>query len=443
MTIEVAVALAIIVVLVLINGLYVAAEFSLVMAPRAAIERLAEKGNRAASLLHKILTNPLLQDRCIATAQLGITVASLGLGMYGEHALAEWIYLGLEKIGTPSWIAAHAVASVVSIAILTFLHIVIGEMVPKSLALHQPEATALWLIRPIQWTQWLAYPLVLFLSGLGNSILRLFGIRRQSSGHDRFYTTEELQYVVRESQKGGLLRAESGRVLNDLLEFGEITAGEVMIPRTKAIGLPNGAKPPELKRVIRASRHTRYPVFEKDLDHILGVVHLKDLFRALLAEKPLSSEIIRHVPRVPEGLTLDRVLEAMRHAGAQMVIVMDEHGGTAGLLTMEDLFEEIVGEIEEPGGVPSKSEFYWDEQGVLHAAGAVRLPEVGEHLGAELEHEEVDSVSGLVLLLLGRPAAPGDAVEYDGFRFEVTQVAGHGVEECRVIPLPENPPEES
>ncbi len=257
MIVEVGIAVGIIVVLILLNGLFVAAEFSLVMAPRAAIEHLAEEGHRAASSLHKILTNARLQDRSIATAQLGITLASLGLGMYGEHALAGWIGLGLERMGTPSWIGAHTAASVVSIAILTYLHIVLGEMVPKSLALQRPETTALWLIRPVQWTQWLAFPLVLLLAGLGNGVLRLFGIRRQSAGHDRFYTTEELQYVVRESQKGGLLRAESGRVLNDLLEFGEITAGEVMVPRTKAVGLPKGAPPAELKRVIRSSRHTR------------------------------------------------------------------------------------------------------------------------------------------------------------------------------------------
>lgn len=434
--IEVSVAVAIIALLIAINGIFVAAEFSLVMAPRAAIERLAERGQRAAIALREILAHPLQQDRCIATAQLGITVASLGLGMYGEHVVAEWISHGLGLAGMAGWVGAHAAASVLSITILTFLHIVLGEMVPKSLALQQPEASALWLIRPVQWTRFLAYPLVILLAGLGNGILRLIGVRRQSAGHERYYTAEELQYVVRESQQGGLLRAESGRVVDDLLEFGEITAGEVMVPRTKAVGMPRNATPEEVKRVIRTSRHTRYPVYEGDLDHTLGVVHLKELFRALLAGEALPAEIIRSVPRVPEGLTLDRVLEAMRSAGAQMVVVMDEHGGTAGILTMEDLFEEIVGDIEEPDSLDAHAEIHRDEHGVLHAAGAVRLPEVGEHLGAELEHEEVDSVSGLVLLLLGRPATPGDVVEYDGFRFEVTRVAGHGVEECRVTPLP-------
>ncbi len=441
--IEIVVPVAVIGLLIVLNGLFVAAEFALVMAPRAAIERLAEQGQSAAAALRRILADARLQDRCIATAQLGITIASLGLGMYGEHALAEWIGHALENVGLPSWLGAHAAASAVAIAILTYLHIVLGEMIPKSLALQQPQAAALWLIRPIQWTQRLAYPLVLFLVWLGNGVLRLIGVRRQSAAsHERFYTAEELQFVIRESQKGGMLRAESGRVLSDLLEFGDIAASEVMVPRTKAVGIPAGAGPEVIKRIVRGSRHTRYPVYEGDLDHTLGVVHLKDLFRLLLANQPLSADVIRPLPRVPEGLPLDRVLEAMRGARAQMVIVMDEHGGTAGILTMEDLFEEIVGDIEEPGGIDSHPEIYRDEEGVLHAVGAVRLPEVGEHLGVELEHEEVDSVSGLVLLLLGRPAQPGDAVEYDHIRFEVTATAGHGVEECRVIPLPGAPDED-
>jgi CBS domain containing-hemolysin-like protein len=433
--IEIAIVLATIAFLIIINGMFVAAEFSLVMAPRAAIERLAEQGHASAISLRRILADALLQDRCIATAQLGITAASLGLGMYGEHAIAEWIANALGWAGIGGWIGAHAAASVLSITILTYLHIVLGEMVPKSLALQRPDTSALWLIRPVQWTQFLAFPLVILLAGLGNGLLRLFGIRRASASHDRYYTAEDLQYVVRESQQGGLLRAESGRVLNDLLEFGEITAGEVMVPRTKVVGISVNASPDIIKETIRTSRHTRYPVFEDNLDHILGVVHLKELFQTLLAATTIPPQYVRSVPRVPEGLTLDRVMEAMRSAGAQMVVVMDEHGGTAGILTMEDLFEEIVGEIEEPGGIAAHPEIYRDTDGILHASGAVRLPEVGEHLDVELEHEEVDSVSGLVLLLLGRPAVPGDTVTYEGFSVEVTQVAGHGVEECRVTPI--------
>lgn len=434
---EIVVPIAVIALLILVNGLFVAAEFALVMAPRPAIEKRAAAGSRRAAALKRVLTDALVQDRTIATAQLGITLASLGLGMYGEHVLAEWIYHGLERINAATWVGAHAAASFLSIAVLTYFHIVVGEMVPKSLALQRPESSALLLIRPVQWSQLLAFPLVILLAGLGNGTLRLFGIRRQSSGHERSYTPEELQFVVAESQQGGLLRAEAGRVLQDLLEFGEITAGAVMVPRTKAVGLPAGASPEEIKQVISSSRHTRYPVYERDLDHILGVAHLKDLFRILLAGSPLPPEIVRPMPRVPEGLTLDKSLEAMRNAGAQMAVVMDEHGGTAGIITMEGLLEEIVGEIDEPGGLDQEPELYLDDQGTLHVPGDLRLPEVGEHLGVDLEHDEVDSVSGLVLLLLGRPATPGDAVEYEGFRFEVTEVAGHGVESCLVTRLPE------
>lgn len=432
--IEIGVPILIIVLLIVVNGIFVAAEFALVMAPRAVIERLADQRIGTAVSLSRVLADPLLQDRCIATSQLGITLASLGLGMYGEHVLADWIGHGLTMIGTPSWLGAHAIASFLSIALLTYLHIVLGEMVPKSLALQQPDAMALWLIWPVQWTQYAVFPLVYALAGIGNGLLRLVGIRRQSA-HEHFYTAEELQYAVRESQQGGLLRAESGRVTSDLLEFGEITAGEVMVPRIKAIGLPLGATPEDVKRVIRTSRHSRYPVFQNNLDHIVGVAHLKELFQAILAGQALSEAIVRPVPRVPEGSTLDRVLEAMRSTGAQMAVVMDEHGGTAGIVTMENLFEEVVGDIEEPDGLDSQAQIYRDEAGVVHVDGALRLPEVGEQFGIELEHEEVDSVSGLVLLLLGRPAEIGDAVEYETLRFEVTAIVGHGVDECRVTPL--------
>jgi CBS domain containing-hemolysin-like protein len=423
----------IILFLILINGLFVAAEFAMVGVSRARMERLAAQGRRTARLALRILRDPRRQDRYIATAQLGITGASLGLGMYGEHALAEWLAKGLESLGASRWIAAHGAASALSITILTYFHIVLGEMVPKSLALLSAERTVLWITPPIHWLQFLLYPLVITLNAMGNLILRLMGIRRELSA-THFHTPQELEYLVRESEQGGMLRAETGQVLRGLFDFGELTAGEIMSPRVRVLGLPLDASPDRISAVVRASRHTRYPVFRGDLDNIIGVIHIKDILRLTLAGKTLEENAIRRVPYLPETAELDLVLATMRRDHVQMVVVMDEHGGTAGIITLEDMFEEVVGDIEEgPSQLPDISR---DAAGRLRVAGTVRLEEVGEALGATLEHEEVDTVSGLVLMLLERPPAVGDVVSYDHVRFQVVVVEGHGVGACLVTPEP-------
>jgi CBS domain containing-hemolysin-like protein len=433
---EVLVPLVVIAVLVLLNGMFVAAEFAIIGAPRPAIERRAAAGNAVARLVSRILHDPRRQDRYIATAQLGITFASLGLGMYGEHAVAEWLahlFEGLGMGSTAGWLSAHTLASVLAIGLLTYLHIVVGEMVPKSLALMHAERTVLRITRPMLAVKAVTYPLVVGLNGLGNGVLRLVGIRREVSA-SHYYTPEELQYIVRESQEGGLLRAESGQMLRDLFAFGELTAGEAMVPRVHVTGLPLGAPPPELRARLLGSRHTRYPVYEGDLDHIVGVVHIKDLLRLLQAGRPLAREDVRATAFLPETVELDRVLEAMHEARTQLVVVMDEHGGTAGILTIEDLGAEAVGEVEE--GPDEPPEIVRDGEGRVLAAGTVRLDEIGEVFGHELEHEEVDTVSGLVLALLGRPPLVGDGVAYEGLHFEVVEVEGHGVERCVVSALP-------
>ncbi|HOM72359.1 MAG TPA: CNNM domain-containing protein, partial [Armatimonadota bacterium] len=225
-------------ILILLNGLFVAAEFAIVGAPRAAIERKAAQGNRAARMVNDILHDAKRQDRYIATAQLGITFASLGLGMYGEHYLAGQIVHLLESLGAAKWIAAHAIASVAAVGILTYFHIVVGEMVPKSLALEHAEKTVLWITPPMMWIKGLMYPLVVGVNDLGNGILRIFGIKRQATGAEYYHTSEELQYIIEESLEGGMLHAESGQVLRDLFEFGELDAGEVMVPRVKIQGIP-------------------------------------------------------------------------------------------------------------------------------------------------------------------------------------------------------------
>lgn len=427
---EVLVPVLVSILLIALNGLFVAAEFAIISAPRTAIKQRAAEGNRVAALVARIQDSPRLQDRFIATAQLGISAASLGLGMYGEHLLAEWLAGELQALGAGRWVAAHTLASVIAIAVLSYFHVVIGEMVPKALALGQAERTVLWITPIMQVIQWISFPLIVVLNGIGNGILRLFGINRSEGSTDRYQTPEEIELIVRESHSGGLLRKEAAGVLQELLDFGDLDAGEVMIPRVRAVALPLGSGPDAIREAVRATPHTRYPVHSGTLDNIVGMVHVKDLLGMLAEERAIGPEDVRPVPFVPETTYVEDVLAAMRVHRSQLAVVMDEHGGTAGIVTIEDLFEEVIGEIPE-GPIPASPPAGRSGTGV-HVLGTTRVEEVGEQLGVTLEHPEVDTVSGLVLALLGRPPELGDTVEYDEVRFEVTAVQGHGVRECVV-----------
>jgi CBS domain containing-hemolysin-like protein len=433
--------LAIITALIVLNGIFVAAEFAIVGAPKAAIDARAAHGDRLARLVQRVLRDTRLQDRYIATAQLGITLASLGLGMYGEHVLADAIYDALDSSGAPALIVSHGAASVVAVAILTYFHIVVGEMVPKSLALQQAERLACWITPPMLWTKNILYPLVVTLNGLGNQLLKLIGVNRQAQNAEQYYTPEELQLIVQESGELGALRSESSEMLQELFEFGDLTAGQVMVPRVRILGIPVGMTPGAIRELLADQTHTRYPVYEKDLDHIVGMVHIKDLLRLLVHDETITAGHARAVPVVPETAELDTVLTVMRRDRTQMAVVIDEHGGTAGVVTLEDLFEEVVGDIEE--GPSAGSQVYRDRDGRLRVPGTMRLDEVGQHFDLDLEHEEVDSVSGLILTVLGRPPVVGDTVKWERLQFDVTAVKGHGVEEAAVCltDMDSGPPE--
>ena len=422
--------------LIVLNGLFVAAEFAIIGTPRPAIARAARKGNRMARLVHGVINHPREQDRYIATAQLGITSASLALGMYGEHLLAEWIAGQLEGVGGPRirWISAHALASGLAIAFLTYLHVVLGEMVPKSLALQAPARVAMAIAVPMRLLQIILYPLVLGLNGIGNGLLRLFGVDRAAGSGEGARTIDELSFIVAESRAGGLLEREPARIVQELLEFAELTAGEVMVPRTRVVAFPLGTDRTEVARVLAAERHTRFPVYDGSMDEVVGVVHVKDLLSRLHEGGVLDTSLAREVPFVPATEPLERVLAMLRRSRSHMAVVMDEHGGTAGLLTLEDLFEEVVGEIADAGERPA---LHAGDDGRITAAGTVRLDELGEALGLGLEHEEVDTVSGLIIAKLGRPPVVGDRAEHDGVVLEVTAVRGRGVQSAVVVSAPE------
>ena len=420
-----------------LNALFVAAEFAIVGVSPLAVQERARAGGRWAVLVARTTRDPREQDRFIATCQLGITGASLALGMVGEHQLALWIHEKLGATGGPAWLLSHGAAGALAVLALSYLHIVVGEMIPKAIALASPLRSALFLAPVLRGFELMLYPAVVGLNLIGAGLLRLFGVERRFGAHR--YTASELQDIVWESEESGLIGSHSASVVAELVDFAQLTAGEAMIPRVQIVGIEVGATMADITRIVRAAPHTRYPVYAHDLDHIVGMIHIKDLVRGLAEGRAIRQTDLRAIPFVPATTTLAAVLDTMRRSQVQMAVVMDEHGGTDGIITTEDLFEEVVGDIQDEVSAQPPDR-HVEPDGALVAAGTVRIDEVGEHFDLDLEHEEVDTVSGLVLSLLDRPPEVGDRVSWDGLDIEVLSIEGHGVARARIRRLPQVQP---
>ncbi len=430
----------IILFLIIINGIFVAAEFGIAAAPRARVAQLAENGSTAAQRVLNVLRQPLLLNRYISTAQIGITIASLGLGMYGEHVVAEWLLEPLEHLGWLGVALAHTLSTIISVAILTYLHVVVGEMVPKSIALQSPALTAVRLTAVMGVAERVFLPLTILLNMIGDAILRLFGLSANSES--KLISSAELEYIVEESTEGGLLDPTEQIYLENVIDFSERTVFQVMTPRTRMVALPVTATLDEVIEFMREHQHSRYPVYEEDRDHIIGILHLKDLARRLNhsgGQKRESTFSLRKALRpaffVPETLALEQMLTYFRTQHVQIAIAVDEFGGTAGLVTLEDLVEEIIGEIQDE----SDSEippFVEIGQQLLRVRGDLLLDELNQHYGLALEHDDAETVGGLIMDALGHMADIGEQVEYAGVQFEVESTEGLAVETALVV-LPE------
>jgi CBS domain containing-hemolysin-like protein len=429
--------LLVILLLVLLNGLFVAAEFAIIGVRPSRMEQLAADGNKRAAHVLAILESNREQDRYIATAQLGITIASLGLGMYGEPQIAHFLEPLLERIlgeaVTPALL--HTVSFVIGLSFVTYLHVVLGEMVPKSIALTGAERAVLWLSRPMDLAQTLLTPAVRVLNSIGNGILWLLRVP-PAQGHARLHSPEELELIVSESAEGGLLNEEEEEMILNIFDFSDRQVGQVMTPRRKVQAIPYQMPLDELLTFVARSTFSRFPVYEGDLDHVVGILHLKDLVHQRLRGEGAVNlqDLLRPAPIVPENQPVEKLLTAFKRERMHMAVVVDEFGGMAGIVTLEDLIEEVVGEVRDEFDV-EKEPLMKVAPGVLEVAGNFLLDDLVDHvyLGEEEDLPAVETVGGLIVTGLGRPPQLGDELLYDGdVRFTVMDVDGRAVARARV-----------
>jgi CBS domain containing-hemolysin-like protein len=444
--VDVLIPLAIIALLILLNGIFVAGEFGLIAAPPTRIAQRAEEGSVAALRVLSILRSNEAQNRYLATAQIGITAVSLGLGMYGEHILADWLLEPLEHYTTLAEPLAHTIATVLAIAVMTYLHVVLGEMVAKSLALNYSETTSILLAVPMHVMQQVLSPVIFVLSGLGNYITRLLGVPPAES-HARLFSPEELEYIVEESFEGGLIEPAEQLFIENIFDLKERTVGQVMTPRTRIVGISVDESEEEVVRQVCEEHFSRYPIYEKSLDQIIGVLHIKDLARHRLRPGETFDlrrfARLRPVPFVPDSVHLDEMLVRFRQARSPLAVVVDEFGGTAGIITIEDLIEEVVGEIQDEFDQETAPFEQLDER-TLRVHGSLLLDELNQHFDVEVNYPEVNTVGGLIMTVLGRIPESGDEIIEDNVIFVVEKVEGMAVQQVR-IELPEAavPPSET
>ena len=427
----IALGLVFVIVLVLLNAFFVAAEFALVGARRTRLDELSRNGDRKARLARHAVQS---LDRYISATQLGITLASLGLGWIGEPALA-----GLIR-GAFAWlppslaaVATHGVASVIAFVIITILHIILGELVPKALALLYPEAVSRWVAAPLIGFAWVMQWPIALLNGSANRLLRLIGVSPPGE-HERLHSPEEIRMLVEQSTEGGSLLQEDARLLEGVFEFSEKTALEVMTPRTQMIALESSLSVEDAADEVAVARRSRYPVYAESLDEIVGVVHAKDILTAVRSHPHDTVRSIMRPPLfVPGTREVEDVLADMKRLKTHLAVVLDEYGGTAGLVTMEDLLEEIVGPIFDEHDLQERT-LAGEEAARLD--GATPITEFNAKYDAELDDTDYTTLGGYVFGQLGRLPRPGDQVTVGPFTFEVVEMEGRRVKSLRLHTAP-------
>jgi CBS domain containing-hemolysin-like protein len=423
---------AVVVLMIALTALYVGAEFAAVSARRTRIGQMATAGDGLARMLEPIMADPHRLDNYIAACQLGITATSLVLGFYGQSAIATALAPLLSSLGGLREAAAQSIAATVVLIGLTVFTVVLGELVPKSVALRYPERLALLTVLPLRWSMILFRPAIALFNGAGGLILRLLGVPAAGS-HMHVHSPEEIDLLVAESAKGGLLDSDERQLLHNAFRVGALTAAEVMVPRTRLVAASVETSLDDLLELTCETGFSRIPLYRETIDQIIGIVHVKDLFRLHVAGQGDVGSILRAAPFVPETTPAVDIWNRLRGEGSYVAIVFDEYGGTAGMITIEDLIEELFGELhEEYGEEPALIAAGPD--GCVRLHGQVRIDDVNERFGLGLPAEKVTTIGGLVLAQLGRPARVDDQVQVAGATMRVETVSGNTIREVTLCP---------
>lgn len=413
--------LFIVLLLVLFNGFFVAAEFAMVKVRSSRMRELAESGNKRAKIGQNLLAH---LNAYLSACQLGITLASLGLGWIGEPVVAELISGPLQWLGLGSLVETSAF--VIAFLVITFLHIVLGELAPKSFAIQRSEGTVLTVAPVLIVFYKVMYPFIWILNQAANRLLRTLGIVITGEAEEA-HTEEELRILMSESHRRGFIDQTELALFDNVFEFSDRVAREIMVPRIDMATLDVSFSEDKVLETMAKNEYTRYPVMRRDKDHILGYLHVKDMYLrgSSIAEFNLAA-MIRDVIRVPETAEISSVLKLMQKHRTQMAVVVDEYGGTAGLITMEDIIEELVGEIQDefddelPPMMKTEVGYSVD--------GRVLLEEIDNLLGTHLNEEDLDTLGGWLRSLLKKNPAHGDVVRREGYLFTVEKTSEHRID---------------
>jgi putative hemolysin len=419
--------LRIIVVFLLVagNAFFVAAEYALVTARRTRLTERANQGDLRARIALRIMDSPV---RFIGTVQLGITAFSIALGAVGEPLVEHFL----------DPVLATGVAFVVAFLIVTYLHVTLGELVPKAIALTKNESTALWVALPIEAVYLATYPVVWFLQASSNLFTRMFGIEPAPAGVVA-HSEEDIRMIVAAAEDTGTIEEAEEEMLYKVFDFAEKEVHEVMIPRPEVVAISVDLPPEECLAAVIDSPYTRYPAYRGSVDQIVGILHVRDLFSALndrgIANVSIE-ELLRPAFVVPETKDLAAILADFRRTKNHMAIVVDEYGAMEGLITLEDVLEEIVGEIEDEFDLPDEAVERLDDSRI-RIDGTFPIDDFNEQFGTELPQEDYHTVAGFVFGRLGRAPEQGDEVENGRVRFRVLEIEGSRIERLEVEWLPE------